>query len=167
MKLFILILFISSTTFAAGFNVTPGLWEVKSTVEVDGKKYDPQAEIKKALANVPESQKKQMMEMMKGMSKENSMLASLDMSKVCITDQMLKDGQLLKKDKDDECDFTLKNNTATRLQGTFNCKDGTKGDVDWTVVNKTQYKGTINATDSKGKKAKVNYQSKFIKSKCS
>ncbi|MCB0348908.1 MAG: DUF3617 family protein [Bdellovibrionales bacterium] len=166
MKSFLIVLLFTPSAFATSFNVTPGLWEIHSTVEVDGKKYDPQAEMKKAMANIPEAQKKQMMEMMKSMNKENDVISSLTMNNLCITNEMLKDGSLLKTDKKDKCDFKIKTHTSTKLVGDFKCKDGAKGSVDWTGVNSKSYKGVIDATDARGKRAKINYQSKFINSKC-
>lgn len=167
MKLLILITLLFSPFALASdtFNVKTGLWNINTTIESDGKVINPQAEVQKVLAQIPEAQRAQMMEMMKGAQKQTGAgFLNMDLSKICITKDMLDQGKMM---ENKDCDFKVTTKTASKLVGNFTCKDGTKGDVDWTVISSTQYKGVMNGTDKNGKKAKVNYQAKFIKDKCS
>lgn len=161
--IFFSILLLSSLSYA--FDVKPGLWDMQNTVEIDGKKYDPQAEIKKALAQVPEAQRAQMMQMLKGAQSEHGFsFVNLDTSKVCIKNEDILNGKLF--EKDENCKFNLKINTAKKITGSFTCKDGAKGDVDWNAVNPKKYTGIIHATDEKGKRAKVEIAANFVTEKC-
>lgn len=162
-NLLIPILFLfANSAFAQVFDVKPGLWHIDMTVEADGKKTNPIAELENSMAQMPEEQKKKMMEMMK----ETSGISPFDLSKNCLTKEMIKEGALLGKDKKyDHCDYKVSTQTKTKVISGLTCIDGSKINMEWTLISATQFKGRI-MTEKSGKQGIIDYQAKFLSDKC-
>lgn len=166
MKLFITfsILVLSFAVQAATFQVAPGLWEVKYLVKTEGKTIDPHAEMKKVMAKMTPEQKKQMEAMMAKMGNGG---VSPDGMKVCLTQEMLeKDTALMQKENKD-CTMNFTEKSATKINATFNCKDGAKGTAVWNIKSGGKaYDGHMNITQAKGKTAEINFDGQWAASDC-
>ncbi|WP_413942774.1 DUF3617 domain-containing protein [Bdellovibrio sp. HCB-162] len=146
------------------FDIKPGLWEVSTVVTYDGKQFDPQAELKKAMANMPPEYKKKMEAAMKnsgamGNFTENGF-------KVCYTKDML-DNPKKVMDAAKKCKMNLKTQSSTKLTGTFDCpEDKTSGTFDWTVKNQNQYEGVMTGKTKDGKSSLIRQNAKFVSVDC-
>lgn len=162
MKFFV-VAFLFSTTFAhAALNMKPGLWTVSMQLESDGKKTDPSAHMKAALAKMPEAQKKQMMDMM---AKQGAGMSSDGNTQVCYSKQMIEKPENMQK-QPTKCDTKVTKNTATEVATSFKCEDGTTGDAKWTVPSPEKMEGLVNVKNPKGKLSKIHYSGKFEKADC-
>lgn len=159
-----LIVGFSASAFAS-FNVKPGMWKIDMVIEADGKKINPSAELEKVMAALPEEQKKQMMEMLDKQGKGNMPAFGNSLSEVCLTKEMIDKGVMEGK-KDEDCTYNTTTKTATHMAGSFSCKSGASGTMDWNAQSTTAYTGLINVTDKSGKKSKIDYKAKFLKDKC-
>jgi len=160
-KLMFLVLFLSFQTFAA-LNMTPGLWELDVKIKAKGVESDPRAEIQKALAKMPEAQRKKMEAMMASMG---AGISSNGAIKVCYSEEMLKKDTLAPDDKFKKCKTNIVTKTAQKMVTDFICEDGTKGKATWKVESKEKLKGLVEMT-KKGEDSKINYTGKFVNKSC-
>lgn len=161
MKLLLSLVFlmIPSLVLSAQLDMKPGLWEIEMVIEMNGKKVDPMAEMRKAMEKMPKAQQEMMMKQM-GKVKQN-------FTEICYTKEMLNAPEKFRADEDDkECDYKIKKQTATSLDMDFTCKDGSKGTTLVTVNNKNSYKMVTKATGPKGEKVGMNYSGKFKQASC-
>lgn len=160
---FFAIAFLLTTSFAhAALNMKPGLWKVSMMMESEGKKHDPSAQMKAAMAKMPEAQKKQMMDMM---AKHGAGMSEDGATQVCYSKQMIEKPESFQKQQK-KCDTKIIKNTSTEVVMNFKCEDGSKGDATWTVSSSDKMKGLINMTNSKGKVSKIDYTGNFVKADC-
>ncbi|AHZ84847.1 hypothetical protein Bb109J_c2153 [Bdellovibrio bacteriovorus] len=152
----------ASTTFAA-FDIKPGLWEVKMQMTLDGKAFDPMAEMNKALEQLPPEQRKKMEAMLAGSDK---IPVTKNGYRICYTADMLKSpNKVMEGTK--ACTTKITTQTAKKLAGTFDCpKDDAKGDFEWNAKSSNEYEGLMNGKTSKGGNTQVRYQGKFISADC-
>lgn len=154
--LFVIATFVASATMAA-FNVKPGLWKYELEMEIAGQKFNPMPALEKMMGSLPPEKQKEIRDKL-GQNKAN-------MSEVCLTKEMIEKGSLDSKQRED-CAFKTKSNTATQISGSFSCKDGTKGSVEWKATSPTAFSGTIDVTTADGKNTEIGYNAHFLKEKC-
>lgn len=155
--LFTVIFAFSSIAFSA-FNIKAGLWKYELEIEIAGQKFNPMPAIEQIMANLPPEKQKEIRDKLGQQGKGN-------ISEVCLTKDMIDKG-LLEGKKRDDCTFTSKTNTPNHVSGSFVCKDGTKGNVDWKADSTTAFSGTVDATTGDGKSTKIDYKARFLKEKC-
>lgn len=145
--------------FSAKLSVKPGLWSVEVQVEKDGKSINVSDQMTKAMAKLTPEQKTKMMALMGNM-------ASPKGTHVCFTQEMLSPEKLLKQQSKKKCDVKLNTSSSTLMSGTFQCEDGTKGDMKWLAKTPESMVGSINSTSPKSGNSVINYSSKFLKKDC-
>nr|BFD59922.1 DUF3617 domain-containing protein [Bdellovibrio sp. CKG001] len=155
---------LTAASSAQAFDIKPGLWEAKMTLTLDGKVFDPMAEMNKALAQVPAEQRKQMEEMM---AKSGShMPITKDGYRICYTADMLNNPKSV-MDATKSCTTKVTTQTAKKISGTFDCpKEDAKGTFEWTAKSDTQYEGVMTGKNSKGKDTVIRYEGKFVSTDC-
>lgn len=164
--LFISTLLISSLSFAQSFDLKPGAWKIDMTVETGGKKMNPQAEMQKMMEKIPEAQRKQMMEMMTSAAKKSGNPGFLDLSRVCLTKEMIKDGTIVGKDAIQNCEHKVISRDSKQMKSSYKCEGGSKGEMEWNFVSSTSYTGRANVEDNAGRKTLIEYKGKHISDKC-
>ncbi|WP_413612248.1 DUF3617 domain-containing protein [Bdellovibrio sp. HCB-110] len=168
MKILLVILTLSYAVPSLAFDIKPGLWEVQTVVTYDGKQFDPQAEIKKAMAAMSPEQRKQMEALMKKGAGGGSGFGGLSENgfRICYTKAMLNDPKKV-MESSKKCKMDLKSQTSTKLTGTFNCPDDkTSGTFDWTVKNQNLYEGLMTGKTKDGKTSLVRQNAKFVSADC-
>lgn len=165
MKLLITLFTLSLSLAAhASFELTPGLWDVKYTIKTDGKTFDPQAEIKKAMDKMTPEQRKQMEAML---SKAGNHSISADGMKICLTKEMLaKDNALMQKDNKD-CKMNFTEKSPTKISAKFTCKNGTTGTANWNFKSAGKaYDGQVTVTQSKTESAEITHEGTWASADC-
>jgi Protein of unknown function (DUF3617) len=168
MKWFLPFVLISFQLLAAdSLKMKPGLWNVEMKIKgADGKEFDPSAKVREALANIPEAQRKKMMEMMGEMKPAMSQKTGFD---VCYTKEMIEDPTALAKNagQQGKCDSKLISQSKSEVKTQFTCKDGTTGDTSWKVGHPDSYDGIVNMkSPSRGNQTLI-FKGKFLTEKCS
>lgn len=157
MKVMLFALALSTATHAA-MNMKPGLWEVQVDIENNGKKINVSEQISQAMAKLTPEQQKKMQAMMGNMAGPQG-------TRTCFTQEMLTPEQMLKQQSRKKCDMKFTSNTPSLVAGTFQCEDGTKGDMKWESAPEMM-KGTINMDSPKRGKGLINLRGKFLTSDC-
>lgn len=158
MKMLLIILFCYSISgHSAPLNMKPGLWQVDMKIKMDGKEYDPMAELNKSMANIPKEQRDSILKKM-GKTANTNM--------VCYSEKMIKDPESMNDHKKSDCDFKTSTSTASKVVSHFTCKDGAKGDALWEAKNPQNLTMKMNTIDKNGKKTQMDYQAKFIATDC-
>lgn len=154
------LLLIASQSFAS-LNMKPGLWAVRTQVTQDGKTKEPRVEMKKSMQDLPPEQRQKIEAMM------NRMGAGLgeDGMRVCYTQEMIDNESALSRHGNEKCETQFKTKTASKLNGTFKCDDGSTGEMDWTLTKDDQYNGKVTVNRA-GKKADIAYTGKFVSAVC-
>lgn len=159
MKFIILFLtFFSLSSFA--LDLTPGLWKIDMTIKQDGKEIDPMAELKKAMRDMPEDQRKQMMQAIEG-----SGLGGPKGIQQCYTKEMIEEAEL-GVHEDEHCKTTTVEKSASKIVSKFNCKDGSKGAATVNIKNSKSYTGHMKMTEANGEKSEMTYQARFVSKDC-
>lgn len=158
-----ILLLMSSLSFAAP-QMKPGLWKIDMTsTDASGKKTDISKQMEAAMANVPADQRKKMQEMMKNMGQETT---NVSPTKVCLTEQMVKDPKNISKYQQDKCKTDTVAQSNDKIISTFSCEDGTKGKINFVFKDSTSYTGKIDVIPSKGRPSSIEYHGKFLSSDC-
>lgn len=168
MKMFTVLLVLSYAVPSFAFDIKPGLWQVQSTITINGKKFDPQAEMKKAMANLPPEHRKKMEDMLNKSAKDAKVAGHMtaDGFQVCYTKDMLNNPRKF-MEQSKTCKMNLKTQTATKLTGTFDCpQEKTTGTFEWTVKDSGQYNGVMTGKTKDGKSSMVEQNAKFISADC-
>lgn len=163
MKLILMTLLLSSSYSFASLDMKPGLWSMAMVIKSDGKEINPTEQMQKAMANMPEEQKKKMTEMMARM---NTGIGKNGETQVCYSKKMIENPELLGKNTDQKCDTKLLTNNSKTVKSSFKCNDGTSGDATWDIKTSETLTGLVNVKDPKGKKSQINYNGKFLKADC-
>lgn len=163
--LIIIIVGLWATRSFAALNMRPGLWEIVTKIQHNGKEIDPQAEIKKALEKMPENQRQQMEKMITDLSKGNYNLKK-GIIQVCYTKEMLEDEENLAKHGDKKCQTTVKEKSSSHIVTTFKCDDGESGEANFTIKTPTTYTGIVKINNLKGKDGEINYSGTFTSKNC-
>lgn len=157
MKFLLVTLLLASPQAFSALNMKPGLWKVKMVMKSGGKEINPSAEMEKAMAQMPEAQKKKMQAMMG--AQDGGM-------NVCYSKEMLEKPEKLGSQKDKKCDTKVITQTSNKVVSTFKCEDGTKGDGTWKITSPSAYTGLMNIVSSKGEKSQINYTANFLAKDC-
>jgi hypothetical protein len=163
MKFFLVILLLASPQAFSALNMKPGLWNVKMNMKTGGKEINPSAEIEKAMAQMPEAQKKKMQDMMGKMKAAPAQDGGMN---VCYSKAMLEKPEKLGTQKDKECDTKVITQTSSKVVTNFKCEDGTKGDGTWKITSSSAYTGLMNIVSPKGEKSQINYTANFLATDC-
>jgi hypothetical protein len=162
-----IILFVTmSSAFAQGLKMKPGVWSIDMKVKgKDGKEMDPVAKIQEALAKIPESQRKKMMEMMGEVGSASLKPKGME---VCFTEQMIKDPSSLASQANMErkCETKITSQTEKEVKMNISCKDGTKGNAHFKIPQETTYSGVIDMESPERGKNSLTLNGKFLHSMC-
>ena len=151
---------------AQSLEMEPGLWKIHSTIEVEGKRYDPQAEYKKMINAVPAQQRKKVEQaLQKSLRKERTILSSDGTNKLCYSKESLKNPSILTP-QNKNCEMTLREKTAKSLKGSFVCLEKSTGNIEWNVLDRKKFQGIIIGKDMRGIESKTIQTGKFMSSSC-
>ena len=160
MKLMSLVLLmLTLNVHASGLNMKPGLWEVSMSIEAEGKTIDPLVEMKKTIAKLPKEQQAQLMAAMKNNNINN-------ISQICFTKEMIENPEKFKFDKKGKCTHKLDKQTATRMEMSLTCTDGTSGKGVMEIINSGEYRMVVTSKAPNGEEAKTIQHAKFLKAGC-
>lgn len=148
----------STLVHAAPMAAKPGLWSMQVEVENNGKKVNLNDQLNQAMAKMTPEQKQKMQGMVGSAAGDQG-------TQTCLTQDMLTPEKMLQQQGNKTCQTKFTTNTPTHIVGTFNCEDGTKGDVDW-KVSAEKMDGVIQTESSKRGKAKVKMAGKFVSADC-
>lgn len=160
MKFLALVLVLASPLAYSALDMNPGLWNVEMVVKTNGKEMSPTSEMQKAMANMPEAQRKKMEAMMGNIQPSNKGI------NVCYSKEMIQKPESMNKQQNKKCDTKIVTNTPKKVATTFKCDDGSKGDATWTMNDKTSFKGLMNLISAKGEKSEMTYNAKFVTWDC-
>lgn len=153
---------LSQSAFA--LDVKPGLWKMAMKMKSNGKEMDPSAQIKAAMAKMPEAQRKQMMVMM---GKMHAGISEDGDIQVCYSKEMLAQNKFaMGKNVKTDCDTKIVTNTPKKVETEFTCKDGSKGKATFTTKNPQSYQGVLNMDSPKHGKSEINYSGTFVNADC-
>ena len=165
-KKFLSSLFFFCVYQAQSLEMEPGLWKIQSTIEIDGKRYDPQAEYKKMMNAVPAQQRKKVEQaLQKSLRKEQTILSSDGTSKLCYSKDSLKNPFLLTP-QNKNCEIKIHEKTAKSLKGSFVCHEKSTGNIEWNVLDRKKFQGIIISKDMRGVESKTIQTGKFMSSSC-
>lgn len=153
-----LVLMVTSA-YATSFDIKPGLWKLDMNIESGGKKIDPMAEVKKAMANMTPEQRKQM-EAAMGRTLQDSGTS------VCYTQELLNQQNGLVPENDEQnCKTDVKTKTAGKFAADFKCEDGATGTMEFNRASKEKFNGLVRVT-KEGALSKIVYEGKFVSADC-
>ena len=148
---------------ASPIGLNPGLWEVKVKIKNGDQEVDPQAEVKKAMANMPPEQRKQMEAVL---AQHGAAMGGDSGMKVCFTAEQLADGKFLGHRPHDNCESSITHQSSSQVAMSFKCKDGTNGSGEWKLDGKTTYSGHMKMTKKDGKLTEITQVGKFVSADC-
>lgn len=161
---FLLMLSLLLPSLALAANLKPGLWQVEMKMKQDGKFVDPMASMRKAMANMPESQRKQMMAMMREQGTGMGMMGNN--LTACYTKEMLDENKLFAQNEASNCTSKILSKSAKSMKMSFNCNDGSRGEALWNIMSDSTYNGVVSMVNKDGKKSDLKYDMKFLNSDC-
>lgn len=158
---FILAFFVAFNAHADSIPLLPGLYELDMKMYMDGKLFDPMAELKKQMAANP-----QMAQMMAGMNQKGMGLTSFCLKKEDIQSNVEALFKKVDQKEDNNCKHTITSQNQKQITGKITCKNGDGGDFTINFLSSKKYE-----MDMKGKfNGKPNVQMKTkaqqIKSQC-
>ena len=138
--------------------IEPGLW--KSQTEMKG------GFIEKALANIPESQRAMVKEMLK-----SKMEAQNPITEACFTKEMVNNPQKAYEEQmakqQSGCKIVVKESSSTKFVGTVECQENKLSSTfTWKVIDKKTTETYLNARGPGGIDQKIKVISKWVQSKC-
>lgn len=158
---------LSANSFAA-IGLKPGLWEVSvKMTDKDGKQVDPHSQAAAIMKNLTPEQRSKITQMLnkteggelfKGVGKKGF--------QVCFTKKLLENPASLHQDPQKKCTTTVKNQTATKIDMTFKCKDGASGTGEWILNGDNAYTGQMHLTHKNGTKTDMTQEGKFVSAEC-
>jgi hypothetical protein len=161
MKLLLVLITLTSLS-ASAMDLKPGLWNIEMNIKQSGKKIDPMAEMRKAMKDMPEAQKKQMM---KAMGEYGVDMTGSQGMKQCFTKEMIEKA-ILGGSQEKGCKTQLTKKSSSEYITTYNCKDGTKGSGVLKIKSPKSYEAIITVQDVKGQKHEMTQVAKFLSSNC-
>ena len=138
----------------------PGKWLMTITLYQNGKEHDPMAQMKEAMAKMPPEQRKELEASLKTQMGQISDKGT----EVCYSKKSFEQVAITKPRPD--CEAKTIEDSATKFKSSFTCKDGSKGDSDFTISGDSSVEGITNVTDAKGQKTSVKNKMTFISSDC-
>jgi len=161
---YVVMLFAFSSSSNAALNLKPGLWELSSKMEADGKGIDPQASLAKAMAKMPPEKRKQMEAMM---AKSGLGVASNGARRVCFTEAMFKDpGSFSTSPEQRRCETKIKQQSSTSMEMEFSCKDGASGVGTWKTPTSESFTSHMEFKTAKGRASNFEQSGKFLAKDC-
>ncbi len=165
-----------SSIAQANFAITPGKWRVETKVSTGGKEQvDPLAAMREALSKMPAAQRKLVEDAM-AKANQDQAKANKHMPKVgfdqqgmtlCYTKEMLDtDMGLQKQYQDQKCEVSNLVKTSSQISLTFKCKNGSSGDVKWSLVDATHMTGQTKLVAADGKKSDIQMKAEFLSAQC-
>lgn len=145
---------------ALALDLTPGLWKIDMTIKQDGREIDPMSELREAMKDMPEDQRKQMMQAMEG-----SGLGGPKGIQQCYTKEMIEKAEL-GVHEDEHCKTKTVKKSASKIVSHFTCKDGSKGAATVNIKNSKSYTGHMKMTEADGAKSEMTYQADFVSKDC-
>lgn len=147
--------------------IEPGLWEYDVRITVDGKTFDPNAEMQKMLQNLPADQRAQAQQMMEQAG------GSWDIPKgpfqECYTQEDINNNMHVRMAELKQCTFDPFEKTKTTWKTQYTCKEKghrLKGDLVITFQGTKQYKVVTNTQTQDGKALKAQYDSQWLRASC-
>jgi hypothetical protein len=151
---------------AHALDLEAGLWKIQSTVEMDGKKYDPQNEYKKMLSAVPADQRKKVEEALQKSLKKQQMSLNNDGSyKICLSLESLKNPQAFTP-QDKNCTFKVQEKSKKILRTLFSCKNDSSGSWEWKALDRKNFQSIRVNKNQQGYESKMIGMGKFMSSSC-
>lgn len=162
----LLVISFSSALSAQDMGLTPGMYQVTSKITVDGKNFDPSAEIKKAMAQLSQTMTPEMIAQMKKMKIEIPKIVDPNNLQICITAKDLKYEEIIKSRKESSCNYKTIKHTSQEMHMRFTCEDGSDTTSITKVLNKKHYT-TNNTTKNKNDQlTKMDSEGRWISSRC-
>ena len=144
-------------------NMKPGLWKIDMKIKANGKTIDPSAQLKAAMKDMPEEQRKQMM---KFMDKTNSGIGQGGDIKVCYTKKMLEKPEGLSQHPKGKCTTKVISQTSSKIVTKFSCEDGTTGDGTWNISNPNLYSGDVKVKSPKSGVSESSFKGEYLSADC-
>lgn len=167
--LVLLVIFFNLEATAQDMALTPGMYKVTSKITVDGKNFDPSAEIKKAMAQQSQAMTPEMIAQMKKMNIEMPKMVDPHNLQVCITAKDLKYEDILKSRKESTCQYKTLKHTPQEMHMTFTCADGSVTTSITQVINKKKYTShnvTKNKKNNKEQLTEMKSEGQWVSAHC-
>lgn len=157
---FAFVTFFSTTVYAAGMDIKPGLWEIQHKMTVDGQKMPDMQEM---MAQVPP----EMREQMKAMMAQQGAGVTDKGTTVCVTAEQIARGEVGAQNPEGRCKISnlkMSGNTTTM---NIKCEAPNKAEGTTTVTrsSNTQWSSTTNMQTDKGE-MKQEATGKWLKADC-
>lgn len=157
-------------TAAMAQTLRPGLWEHQTTIKTSsGQMEKEMAQMQKQMAAMPPEQRKMMEQMFAqhGMSQIRWGAGGETSLRHCMTPQEAAAGLMPEHDKN--CPYTVKRRTATSVQMSFSCKDGTQGEGEMRLQGDKAYSGEFKMrimADKKPEQADMQQSGRWLSADC-
>lgn len=150
----------TTTVFAAGMDIKPGLWEIQHKMTVDGQKMPDMQEM---MAQVPP----EMREQMKAMMAQQGAGMTDKGTTVCVTAEQIARGEVGTQDKESRCKISNLKMDGTTTTMDIKCDAPRKAEGTTTVTrtSNTQWTSTTNMKTDKGE-MKQEATGKWLKADC-
>jgi hypothetical protein len=120
--------------------------------------------MQEAMKNMPPEQRKQMEAYMKKMP-GHAQMGEKGM-RTCYTRDLLDRGTALSRDADGRCETTIKNQTSSKIEMSFQCKDGANGTGEWSWPSDSSYQGHMQLKQKNGQLMEMNFKGKYLQADC-
>jgi hypothetical protein len=163
LKYLIFSFLLSSSLFAKGINLKPGLWEMEVKLIQNGQELDPLESVRAMLKNMTGEQKQAMIRMMESQGLDLSLLDK----KTCFTPEILaKDpSALLAQSKN--CKMKIQTQNKNKYVASGKCSDDRQVEIDVSLRNKTSFSSVVKTSKTDGtEKRDMKISGKFLKSEC-
>ena len=143
----------------AAFKLQPGLWEVQTKTNINGKSGDHMAKMQEAMKKLSPEQRAQMEKMMgsKGMGFGDKGM------KVC-HNEITSSPENMAGDKKSRCTITDKKELADGIRFNFKCDNGS-GTAEYHAPSATNYNGWNEIKTTKGQ-SRIEFTGKFVSKDC-
>ena len=161
--LFCLLLFSTTSSWGA-VNMKPGLWSLDTKISTGGKEIDPSAQMREAMAKMPEAQRNKIMGML---GKNGKMrLGQTGDTQVCYSKKLIENPTNFENNQNQKCSTKLIVNTKKKIVSAFKCTNGSSGEGSWNFDSEKSMSGVVKMKDASGKTSQIKYQGKFLKADC-
>lgn len=143
----------------AAFKLQPGLWEIQTKTNINGKSGDHMAKMQEAMKKLSPEQRAQMEKMMgsKGMGFGDKGM------KVC-HNEITSSPENMAGDAKSKCTITDKKDLATGIKFTYKCDNGS-GTAEYHTTSATDYNGWNDIKTNKGQ-SRIEFTGKFLSKDC-
>lgn len=158
----LLLMFLSTTAYADFTKMKPGLWQMESTISINGQEINVGGLLGSAMKALPED--------MQNKAKDVSGVKLNDKGiLVCLTADMIKKPESLADQNKEQVDCKVKitKQSNTKIEGTVECpKPKSTAKLEYTYISPTEYRGKIQITAGEGKTMTSNISGKFLRTDC-